>query len=40
LSTRFSRVIIRERQKQIGWNTKRPTLIFFLGPTKPLQLYG
>ena len=25
---------------QRGLNTKRPTLVFFLGPTKPLQSYG
>jgi hypothetical protein len=26
--------------QQRGLNTKRPTLIFFLGPTKPLPSYG
>ncbi len=25
---------------QIGLNTKRPTHVFFLGPTKPFQSYG
>ncbi len=25
---------------QRGLNTKRPTIVFFLGPTKPIQSYG
>jgi hypothetical protein len=25
---------------QRGLNAKRPTIVFFLGPTKPLQSYG
>ncbi len=33
----FSHVIIRYNQR--GLNTKRPTVVFFLGPTKPLRSY-
>ncbi len=30
----------KDHMDQRGLNTKRPTIVFFLGPTKPLPLYG